>query len=690
MLEFVFNSVKMACWVNRDLNVCFHCHNRFIPFLLVGIPLTLLFFVYGQYDLFGLNQPHQQLAPVAVSTNPTSISISNNFDKGCGPPALQPFNKDVLQYYNSLFVDCGKTMNNNSIFSGIAFELKNGNQLYQLVNMGYNCCYHSFSRTMDDIITFSDTCYLIEANVTMIPPSLEFIELLCHDGNKTVKYRDTFPVVHDNLKKVSTGRKSPVEQLNVAIIALDSVSRLNFIRTMPLSNTYLLEKLDAIPLYGYSVLGMGTIENIPPLLTGLSPNQITNTCARKNRKDFQLDSCSFLWHDFSKLGYITTFADDASIFNYKWPNAFVEKPTDYYFRPYNLHMSKFYARKQPSYYCSGPRLAFEVILNYLEQVREKADKLARPSFQYSLTSRLGHDNWYALKIGDVPLWRYLDKFKDKGHWNNTVLMVMGDHGNPLGGYFANTGSGKLEYKLPLAYLVMPPWFKIEYPKMYNNLVENARRLTTPYDLHETIKELMNLGQSQKVGLGKGRGISLLQPVSENRSCADAGIKLKWCRKCYPESTVNISEPLAVAAAEYIVQLVNNFTMKLGGLCESQKLKEIISVSKWDHRDVLNKACDKSEMNGQVVVVEQNTTGKSVGKHLESCRKNQENFYRAIIYVQLTATPHGAVYHGQVMITRTGNVTKMVLMDTVHRIDLYAETGSCAPKNLQSYCICKKN
>lgn len=88
-----------------------------------------------------------QLTAPPVSNVSTTDSVSGH---KCGRPPLETYNQDVIKYYNRLLVDCGKETNRDSPFPGIAFELRNGNELWQVVDMGLACCYQPFVRQGDN------------------------------------------------------------------------------------------------------------------------------------------------------------------------------------------------------------------------------------------------------------------------------------------------------------------------------------------------------------------------------------------------------------------------------------------------------------------------------------------------------------------------------------------------------------
>jgi len=85
----------------------------------------------------------------------------------------------------------------------------------------------------------------------------------------------------------------------VLIISIDSLSRLNLIRSMPI--TYrLLETHGFMSLEGYTKVADNTFPNVVPILTGMFVNQMTKRCW-KSPKD-EMDECPFLWKDFKERG----------------------------------------------------------------------------------------------------------------------------------------------------------------------------------------------------------------------------------------------------------------------------------------------------------------------------------------------------------------------------------------------------
>ena len=88
-----------------------------------------------------------------------------------------------------------------------------------------------------------------------------------------------------------------------------------------------------------------------------------------------------------------------------------------------------------------------------------------------------------------------------------------------------------------------------------NLRLNARKLTTPFDIHETLKHFLHFDKSSGESNSDSdseshknddeekvapRGISLLKKIPVNRNCEDAQIEAHWC-SCLNWIDINITQ-----------------------------------------------------------------------------------------------------------------------------------------------------
>lgn len=93
-----------------------------------------------------------------------------------------------------------------------------------------------------------------------------------------------------------------------------------------------------------------------------------------------------------------------------------------------------------------------------------------------------------------------------------MVIFMTDHGSRHGP-LRNTYYGKLEERLPFFSILVPKWFQTKYPLAYQNLRKNKDRLTSPYDIYQTLKHILNL-KDFRPGTLKERSISLFREVSK--------------------------------------------------------------------------------------------------------------------------------------------------------------------------------
>lgn len=118
------------------------------------------------------------------------------------------------------------------------------------------------------------------------------------DKSRSTVYKDVHAMVVDKGQRRVQNADEP-DKPSVLIISIDSLSRLNLIRSMPV--TYrLLETHGFVSLDGYTKVADNTFPNLVPILTGLTVGQLTKRCW-KSPKD-EIDGCPFLWKDVKERG----------------------------------------------------------------------------------------------------------------------------------------------------------------------------------------------------------------------------------------------------------------------------------------------------------------------------------------------------------------------------------------------------
>ncbi|XP_076244034.1 uncharacterized protein LOC143185161 isoform X2 [Calliopsis andreniformis] len=456
------------------------------------------------------------------------------------------------------------------------------------------------------------------------------------------KVRDRF---HNSSQAAGLSRK-----LSVLILGIDSVSRLNLIRAAPNTDRYLRET-GWVRLNGYNKMGDNTFPNLMAILTGQNESQAYSRC--KPTVPHTLDRCPFLWRNFRDIGYVTAYGEDETslnTFNYL-KVGFVEPPTDYYLRPYMLASEKLLKVKKRFglKYCTGPETSFDRILDY--SVDFARSFLNLPYFGLFWTISVSHENVNGLSSMDH---RLLGKFKyleREGILNDTMIVFLSDHGMRWGP-IRNTFVGWYEERLPFLYIWLPEWFRTERPDAYSSLLVNQHRLTSPFDLYETLREVLTLsGGRADPPSGCAACHSLFSLVPKQRGCLDAGVSTHWCT-CTAFKTVDPKDPIvekgAQAFLEHVEGLVDGYRDKKGRrLCAKLRLKKI-------HR--VDRAFDFDSTGLAFFYMIQVTPGD--GKFEATVR-----------------------YHG--------NGTYTVSDHEVSRITSYASTAKCLDRGIKQYCHCLK-
>lgn len=113
-----------------------------------------------------------------------------------------------------------------------------------------------------------------------------------------------------------------------------------------------------------------------------------------------------------------------------------------------------------------------------------------PRFVFSFHGELSHDSINLVGVADGDFTAWLKELHSRSVLNNTLLVVMSDHGNRFA-EVRNTLQGKQEERLPFFAFVFPEWWKKKYPEAYGNFKDNTQRLVTPFDVHATLKDLLS-------------------------------------------------------------------------------------------------------------------------------------------------------------------------------------------------------
>jgi hypothetical protein len=358
--------------------------------------------------------------------------------------------------------------------------------------------------------------------------------------------------------------------MNVLMFGFDSVSRMTWQRKLPKSYAYMMNVLDFIVLEGYNILGDGTPAALLPILTGKLDEELPE--ARRGHKGAKpVDGHPWIWNDFKRAGYVTHYTEDFSrVGTFTWRMVgFKNQPTDHYLRHFYSDLENNWRQYE---YCLGSEYTHNVLLNYLNDFETVYRNKRR--FSFGFHGALSHDSNKPLNLVDDELKEWLENLYNGGLLNNTLFLLMSDHGARFQ-HLRETIQGKMEERNPFFSVRVPPWFKTKYPGAYKNLLVNAKRLTTPYDIHATFHDILNFQSKSRGDISK-RGISLFSEIPAQRTCAHAQIEPHWCN-CLDWTSLNPASIEVKKAANSFVELVNLLTEQVRDECSKVELDKVLEA-----------------------------------------------------------------------------------------------------------------
>lgn len=521
-----------------------------------------------------------------------------------------------------------------------------------------SCCYKSFYRPksiknvysehVDDRVQYED-CQNFSDSIKV---KHEFVLVTCEYNYKQI-YQQYFLFAH---KKIihKLKKKSNESSYNVIVMGIDAISRLNFHRTMPKTVAYLKEK-GAIELLGYNKVGDNTFPNLSPMLLGIKDTDLKRTCWP--RYDANFDNCPFIWQWFREAGFYTALGEDSAklgTFNFA-KYGFIKTPTDYYIRTF-IHEAEINVGNTKdfnSFICMGNKYFYKVLLDYIQDLTSTLQSSKLFGFFWEVS--MSHDYLTYPMAMDDSYERFLKRLDSDNYFDKTILILLSDHGIRWGA-IRYTKQGRLEERLPFVHILLPPSFQNNYNLAYNNLRENSRRLTTPYDIYATLSDLIDLEVINNKNIihrteslnTQSRSLSLFLPIPRNRTCKMAGIDDHWCT-CHKGIKMSPKSFDARDAAGQLVKHVNEY-LKDHRQCEVLTLAEVLDVTEM--------------MAGE-------PREKEVG-------------WREFMAVVRT-TPGNGVFEG----TLRQRNEHWQLAGTISRLNLYGNQSHCVHHyQLKLYCYCR--
>lgn len=468
--------------------------------------------------------------------------------------------------------------------------------------------------------------------------------------------------------------------LDVMMFGISSLSRNDFIRKLPQTYRYLMETLDAHVLESYNIIGDGKAHNLIPMLTGSREVELPETRKRITGSS-NVHVFPFIWNEYKTMHYVTAFNEDKpgfATFNFRL-KGFVWPPTTHYMRPLYMVFEK-QQRFYQTPFCWGLIPQHQVMLNYVRDFMLTYE--GYPKFSFSFLSELSEGYVNLISVADEDVQKWLEELKTKNALNNTILMIFSDHGTQFED-IRNILEGKIEERLPFFSFVFPEWFPKTYPEQYENFKKNRNRLTTPFDIHETLRDILRLQGSQASPVSTSetqnitRALSLFQRIPKDRTCVDADIDPQWCI-CLSSEWVPQTPKIDYLKEELTnvaINKINDFTSTQRLHCSKIMLKEIL----WIKNLVLNEKLLKYKGVKDIDGFQPDFTSNM-------------NKSKDIYQIQFSTKPGNFIFRADVIYNFLSGVADTG-MNTIRRID--NEYSGCVTadyirKPLKEFCFCKND
>jgi hypothetical protein len=278
-----------------------------------------------------------------------------------------------------------------------------------------------------------------------------------------------------------------------------------------------------------------------PIYTGFTEEELPNVLKNNPKAKYVDEAYPFIWKELHQHGYMSMHLEDwphVGAFNYRM-KGFSNQTCHHYFKHYQQRLLEILAAsdmpkltrsekiktKKSEDLCIGGRKRHQIQMDLLLEFKREYMKLTNTiAFLHYVEN--SHDSNERFNWIDNDLFTFLSNGFNEGLFNNTAIFLYSDHGIR---FSDKRGSNDryLEERLPFFSVYLPQLYREKYPDQYNNLKISSNRLTSPFDIYATVRDLTGLPPIlPKLQLAK-RSISLLARMPE-RDCQDIGISEHFC------------------------------------------------------------------------------------------------------------------------------------------------------------------
>ncbi|PAV58895.1 hypothetical protein WR25_08884 [Diploscapter pachys] len=526
-------------------------YSHYGPFALrVFFTICLAYGLISLYDSVFLFRS-SKLSPEFRHLQTLQKSSSNG---ECKVPRLDPWDASIIKYFEK-----PKPLECRAVQKQLVKFLRDGvlefdPTMVESISCEVTPFYHN-NGVSDSEVVYGTPEKLDFTKSNRFQINHEFIEVTCKSAGVLAQeiYKYHFAqVISKNQTRVGNKAYPILRSSNVfppvVMIGLDSMSRSNFMRQLPL--TYqTLQALDFIDMMNHVKIGDNTYVNWLAILTGKRGVSSREFKAEMDESwNIAFDQFDMIWKNFSRNGYATLFAEDRpdiATFNYfGYLYGFRNTPVDHYFRPFWLAAYWSSIARRSNNYCYDDNTMFKIQLGYLEDFIKKYDN--RRHFAYWWTQDMSHD--YLNKIGMMD--EDLNDFfvRNKKLLDDSIVIVFSDHGHRYD-KIRETVIGRLEARMPFLSIKLPTWVRKNhrFGGVMDKLMENSGKLTTQFDLNESLNEIAWGNYLKPFPLRTShvkkqlqRAHSIFHTMPKKRMCREANVPDDIC-VCYSETEIPRAE-----------------------------------------------------------------------------------------------------------------------------------------------------
>jgi len=308
---------------------------------------------------------------------------------------------------------------------------------------------------------------------------------------------------------------------NLLFILIDPISRNQFLRSLP-KTASLLERLGFTKFEKYTVVGDNSGPNQAALYTGLPLKGGRDGI--KNSDSHGSEQKVWLWDALRSEGYATLKSEDACVENSNMVQSLKPQTT------HGEQLSRMFCFDFDRPNCLGKDMAAKYLIKYASEFMKvysrdhpvEGDWRSQPWAAFLSFVDSHEDTMTVISILDKLLFNLLNDI----NLSNTLVVFLSDHGLHYGPTFQS--NGERERAEPILYLHVPETQSEMHPRYNAALRENSKLWTTPFDVHETIMNVMLQRETHSRSSYVGTSLIKKLPKSREMCTKTPGIPHRFC------------------------------------------------------------------------------------------------------------------------------------------------------------------